>query len=166
MSEISNQLKSQTLGNVVQPSFRTVGSRVFPDLNASNDILDLVKIVDSWRSTHAQTYGNVLPNSGKGVAFDGTQDIILAPADNEAIEITGISLENAGVGNIGYELSFGDGASFSALLNLGTMSSGEKLAIPDLLGIKLSKGYDLRLTVTSGTAIDLIGNISYVFTCQ
>ena len=166
MSEISNQLKSQTLGDVVQPSFRTVGSRVFPDLNASNDILDLVKIVDSWRSTHAQTYGNVLPNSGQGLSFDGSQDIILSANDNEAIKITGFSLQNAGLGSIGYELSFGDGASFSALISLGTLSSGEKVANVDLVPLELSKGYDLRLTVTSGTAIDLIGNISYVFTCQ
>lgn len=167
MSEIANQLKSQTLGEVVASSFETVGSRVFPDINASNDILDLIKIVDSWRATHAQTYGNVLPNSGQGESFDGTTDTILAPGDNEVISIQALSLENIGLADIGYELSLGDGLTFSALYNVGTISSGEKVAFaPDFKDLKLAKGYTLNLTVTSGTAIDLIGNVAYVNTCQ
>ena len=166
MSEIANQLKSQTLGNVIAPAFETVGSRVFPDLNASNDILDLIKIVDSWRATHVQTYGNALPNSGKGLSFDGTTDTILSPADNEVIEVTALSLENSGLADIGYQLSFGDGATFDAIFNLGTLSSGEIVAFSDFNGIKVPKGYTLNLTVTSGAAIDLIGNIAYFNTCQ
>ena len=166
MSEIANQLKSQTLGDVIASSFETVGSRVYPDINASSDILDLIKIVDSWRSTHAQTYGNALPNSGQGFAFDGTTDTLLSPADNEVIEITALSLENAGLADIGYQLSFGDGLSFEAIYNLGTLSSGEIVAFSDFNGLKVPKGYTLNLTVTSGAATDLIGNIAYFNTCQ
>lgn len=166
MSEIGNQLKSQTLGDVLASSFETVGSRVFPDINASSDISDLVKIVDSWRATHAQTYGQVLPNSGQGLAFDGTTDTLLSANDNQVIEITALSLENSGLADIGYELSFGDGLTFEAIFNLGTLSAGEIVAFSDFKNLKVSKGYTLNLTVTSGTAIDLIGNIAYVNTCQ
>lgn len=166
MSEIGNQLKSQTLGDVIATSFETVGSRVYPDINASNDILDLIKIVDSWRATHAQTYGQVLPNSGQGLSFDGTTDTLLSASDNEVIEITALSLENSGLANIGYQLSFGDGLSFEAIFNLGTLSAGEIVAFSDFNNIKVSKGYTLNLTVTSGSATDLIGNIAYVNTCQ
>ena len=49
MSEVANQLKSQTLDEVISTSFNTVGGRVFPDLNASLDILDLVKIVNAHK---------------------------------------------------------------------------------------------------------------------
>ena len=166
MSEIANQLKSQTLGDVIATSFETVRSRVYPDINASNDILDLIKIVDSWRATHAQTYGQVLPNSGKGLSFDGTTDTLLSPSDNEVIEITALSLENSGLADIGYQLSFGDGLSFEAIFNLGTLSAGEIVAFSDFKNLKVSKGYTLNLTLTSGTATDLLGNIAYVNTCQ
>lgn len=166
MSEIANQLKSQTLGDVIAPAFETVGSRVFPDLNSTTDILDLIKIVDSWRATHVQTYGNVLPNSGQGVAFDGTQDLILSANDNEVVKITGISFENTGLSNIEYNLLFGDGANFAALIYTNAIASGETQIVQDLVSTIVSKGYDLRLQVTSGGASDLIGNISYCYTCQ
>ena len=109
MSEVANQLKSQTLDEVISTSFNTVGGRVFPDLNASLDILDLVKIVDSWRATHAQTYGNAIPDTGTSYSVapsstDTPVDLVAA-ANNEVIHINGISLRNSGgAAVVGFDL--------------------------------------------------------------
>ena len=59
-----------------------------------------------------------------------------------------------------------DPNDYEAIYNLGTLTSGEIVAFSDFNGLKVPKGYTLNLTVTSGAAIDLIGNIAYFSTCQ
>jgi len=155
MSEVANQLKSQTLDEVISTSFNTVGGRVFPDLNASLDILDLVKIVDSWRATHVQTYGNPIPDTGTAFSVspsstDSPADLI-APANNEVIYVNGVSLSNGGGGAIEYRLKLD-----AVLLSTGAVPPGEALAIQDFnQQLILAKGQTLTITATSGTATDL-----------
>jgi len=154
MSEVANQLKSQTLDEVISTSFNTVGGRVFPDLNASLDILDLVKIVDSWRATHAQTYGNPIPDTGTGYSVspsstDSPVDLV-APANNEVIHVNGISFRNSGSGPVGYQLRLGD-----VLLEEGAVGPGADAATVGIFQLQLSKGQTLTITATSGTATDL-----------
>ena len=155
MSEVANQLKSQTLDEVISTSFNTVGGRVFPDLGASLDILDLVKIVDSWRATHAQTYGNPIPDTGTSYsvspnATDSPADLIAA-GNNEVIRVNGISLTNGGSGLIEWQLKLGD-----VLLSTGATPGGATTPIQDIYSpLNISKGQTLTITATSGTATDL-----------
>jgi len=155
VSEVANQLKSQTLDEVIATAFNTVGGRVFPDLNASVDILDLVKIVDSWRATHVQTYGNPIPDTGISYSVspsstDSPADLVAA-ANNEVIHINGISLRNGGAGLVGYQLRLGD-----VLLSVGQVPPGEDQAVADFYQqLILAKGQTLTITATSGTATDL-----------
>ena len=99
-SEIANQLKSQSLGDVLASTFNTVGGRVFPDLLASQSLADLVKVVDSYRATHAPLYGNPLPNTGTAYTAvgEGSEAIVdlIAPSDNEVVNVNAMSLKNAG----------------------------------------------------------------------
>lgn len=155
MSEVANQLKSQTLDEVISTSFNTVGGRVFPDLNASLDILDLVKIVDSWRATHAQTYGNPIPDTGTSYSVSpsstDTPTDLVAAANNEVIHINGISLRNGGAGLVGFQIRIGD-----VLLSTGQVPPGEDLPVQDIYQqLIISKGQTLTITATSGTATDL-----------
>lgn len=155
MSEVANQLKSQTLDEVLSTAFLQVGGRVFPDINASLDILDLVKIVDSWRATHAQTYGNPLPDTGTAYSVSpsstDTPTDLVAAANNEVIHINGISLRNSGSGLVGFQLRLGD-----VLLSTGQVPPGEDLPIQDVYSqLMVSKGQTLTITATSGTATDL-----------
>lgn len=155
MSEVANQLKSQTLDEVISTSFNTVGGRVFPDLNASLDILDLVKIVDSWRATHAQTYGNAIPDTGTSFSISpsstDTPVDIVAAANNEVIHINGMSLRNSGAGLVGFQIRIGD-----VLLSTGQVPPGEDLPVQDIYTqLIISKGQSVTITATSGTATDL-----------
>ena len=115
----------------------------------------MVKIVDSWRATHAQTYGNPIPDTGASYsvspsATDTPSDLVAA-ANNEVIHINGISLRNGGAGLIGFQIRLGD-----VLLSTGQVPPGEDLAVQDIYQqLIISKGQTLTITATSGTATDL-----------
>ena len=63
-TEIRQQLRNQSLENLLIASINTVGDRIFPDDMAVLDMEALSQIVTAWRSTHAVAYGQVLPNTG------------------------------------------------------------------------------------------------------
>ena len=96
-TEIRQQLRNESLENLLITTLNTVGDRIFPDDLAVLDLEALVQIVDSWRSTHVATYGNVLPNTGfiaEGIV-DGSG---VAPVDNEVMDIVAVDCANAGRG--------------------------------------------------------------------
>jgi hypothetical protein len=160
-TEIRQQLRNQTLGDILSTTINTVGSRVYPDDLAVIDLDALNQIVSSWRSTHVQSYGNVLPNSGvlaEGIADGGG----LEPADNEVIDVLGLSCANGGgSAPIEFELRFGDLPVFgAAIIPNGTTKSSDFGAI---FPITLSKGNALKFVVTSGTSGDFSAKIAYQY---
>ena len=163
-TEIRQQLRNQSLSDLLSDTIRTVGGRVFPDDLARIDLDALNQIVDSWRSTHVQTYGNVLPNSGLfslGIVDGGG----IQPENNEVIEIVAVSTSNAGGGLIEYTVSIGD----VALINTAIPPSSGSTAT-DILGaiypLVLSNGLSLKFTVTNGTADDFSAQIAYQYRCK
>lgn len=106
-TEIRQQLRNQTLEDLLISSINTVGDRIYPDDMAVLDMEALTQIVDSWRSTHAITYGQVLPNTGviaEGISDGGG----LEPLDNQVIDIIAISLANSGGAPVEVTVSLGD----------------------------------------------------------
>lgn len=106
-TEIRQQLRNKSLENTFVDAIKTVGNRIFPDDLAIIDMIALQQIVDAWRSTHAQTYGNVLPNTGsitEGIADGGG----VAPVDNQVMDIVGISLANSGGAPVEVSVGIGD----------------------------------------------------------
>ena len=150
-SEVGNQLKSQSLADVITSAFAQVGGRVFPDTLASQSLLDLMLVVDSWRATHAPNYGSPCSNAGKGYtatpASLGDPITVVEASDNEVIRLNGISIENIDSSAIGYDLMLGD-----TLLAQGSLAANTKAPITDLPPLFISKGQNLTLTATSGTA--------------
>ena len=165
MSEIGNQFKSQTLSQLLTSSIKTVGGRVFPDPLANNDLMSLNNVVNAWRSTHAQAYGNALPNTGSGDVVNpsdtGTPVDLIAANDNEVVLVNAVSAENGGSGSITFQILIGD-----TLVKQDTLASAALQGYTsDVKGLVISKGQALRILVTSGTAADLIVNASSVKTC-
>ena len=163
MSEVGNQLKSQSLADVITSAFAQVGGRVFPDTLASSSLLDLILVVDSWRATHAPLYGSPAPNTGTAYAATpasaGDAVDLVAAADNEVIRIQAVSLENIDSSSIGYALHLGN-----TLLSQGSIAANQSAAIVDLVPLFISKGESLTITATSGTANRLNANASGVKT--
>jgi len=161
-TEIRQQLRNNTLGDTLATTINTVGGRVFPDDLAVIDLDALNQIVGSWQSTHVQTYGEVLPNSGaiaEGIADGGG----VSPNDNEVMEIVAISCANSGGAPVSVDVKIGDLVLIAiAVPPTGTTSSELGAIFP----ITLSKGLTLKFSVTSGTGADFSAKVAYQYRCR
>lgn len=159
-TEIRQQLRNQSLENLLTTTLNTVGDRIFPDDMAVLDLEALNQIVNSWQSTHAQTYGNVLPNTGAIAESIGDGQGV-SVGDNQVLEIIGVSCANAGGAPITISIRLGD----LVLIN-GVVDPTNGLTSSDLgslLPMTLSKGLDLKFVVTSGTAGDFSAKVAYAY---
>jgi len=166
MSELGNQLNSQTLEQVLASTFNTVGGRVYPDLRSETGLLDFIAVVNAWRATHAQAYGGVIPDSGTAYAVtasstDSPVDLV-APSNNEVVVVNAISVTNAGgAAPIPYQVKLGD-----TILAAGEALPALSTPVTLQYAVSVSKGQTLTITATSGTATDLTAHASGVKSCQ
>jgi len=158
-TEIRQQLRNQTLEDLQIASINTVGDRIYPDDMAVLDMEALTQIVESWRSTHAIAYGQVLPNTGniaEGIADGGG----LEPLDNQVIDVVAISCANAGGAPIEVSVRIGDLQIINVAMPPTGLTSSELGAI---FPLTLSKGLALKFVVTSGTASDFSAKVAYSY---
>lgn len=157
MSKIREQLRNQSFEDLLTANIQQVGKPTFPDKAGVIDTNALIQIVDSWRSIHAITYGNVQPNSGvlaENIADGGG----LEPGDNAVFNVIAISLANGGGAPVEVSVRIGDLAIVNiAVPPTGTTSSELGAIFP----ITLSKGNALKFVVTSGTSSDFTAKIAY-----
>lgn len=170
MSELGNQLNSQTLAEVLAATFNTVGGRVFPDERSQAGLADFIAIVTAWQQTHAQTFGNVLPNTGASNAGDfGSASAfeLVAAEDNEVIRINGISIDNAGGDPAVVSILIG-GNTVLARVDVPPSAAGGTVASTQIISspIVISKGQNLTASLVSGTGSDITVNVSTVKCCQ
>ena len=162
-TEIRQQLRNQDLDTLQTGTLNTVGGRIFPDDLAVIDLNALNQIVRSWQSTHVQTYGQVLPNSGaiaEGIADGGG----LSVADNEVLDVVAVSVANAGVSPMEITMGIGDLILFAgAVPPNGTLASSD---FAQNFPITLSKGLSLKFVVTSGTGSDFSAKVAYQYRCK
>ena len=159
-TEIRQQLRNQSLENLLIGSINTVGDRIFPDDMAVLDMEALSQIADAWRSTHAVAYGNVLPNTGaiaEGIADGGG----LEPDNNEVMEIVAISMANSGGTPVEAQVKIGDLVLFGGAIPPNSTTSSSEIGA--IFPITLSKGLALKFGVTSGTASDFSAKVAYSF---
>jgi hypothetical protein len=163
MSRVREQLRNQDLDTVIIDAFKQVGGVVFPDKAGVMDLNALISIVDSWRSVHVATFGNILPNSGvlaENIADGGG----LEPQDNEVIHIQGISFANGGGAPVEVQMRIGDLPMIAlAVPPNGVSTSSEIMPARQLI---LSKGNALKFVVTSGTASDFSAKIAYNYSSK
>lgn len=159
-TEIRQQLRNQSLEELLPSSINTVGDRIFPDDMAILDMEALQQIVQAWRSTHAVAYGQVIPNSGaiaEGIA-DGSG---LEPLDNQVIDVVAVSCANGGATPMEITVGVGDLVIFAgAVPPNGTLTSSE---IGAIFPLTLSKGLALKFNVTSGTGSDFSAKVGYSY---
>ena len=168
MSELGNQLNSQTLSEVLASTFTTVGGRVFPDTQSEQGLSDFIAVVHAWQQTHAQTFGNALPNTGVAYAdsLNSSPATLVSADDNETIKINAISIENSGGDPAGVKIILGDAVLYSG--DVPPSAAGGVVASAQILtsDIVVSKGQNLTASLTSGTGSDITINVSTVKCCQ
>lgn len=164
MSDIRNQLKSQSLDQVLPSAFKQVGGVVFPDKSAVVNLNDLAQIVNSYRSVHAPAYGSPIPNTGtvKTGIEDGEG---LEPQDNEAYNILALEATNGGgAAPLEIKITISD-----VLVYAGAIAPSQTIGLGDLPAVfplTLVKGNALKFSVSSGTATDLTAKVAYNKTSQ
>lgn len=102
MSEIRNQLKSQSIQAVSPATFETVGGRIFPDEPSVLDQEALSQIVKTWQAAHSPTYGSPIGQSsqtftGTGAGGEAEVDVVTA-TKSQVYRVQGIAVANAGGG--------------------------------------------------------------------
>ena len=164
-SQIANQFNSQSLADLLTSSINTVGGRVFPDQLAMAGLMQFVSVIESWRGTHAATYGNALPDTGTAYTANpsdlGSPTDIIAPTNNEVVFVNALDVENAGLSNLEFQILLGD-----TMVAKDSIAGGTKESYyAQVKGLMLSKGQTLKVMATGGTPSDLILNASGVKTC-
>jgi len=164
---VANQLKSQSLDDVLSSAFKQVGGRVYPDLAAAQPLLDLVAIVGAYQATHLVAYGNAIPDTGVGysvpLAGDAANTIVEA-ANNQVIQLQAVSCQNTGSSApIVCGLYLGDTLLANATVapsehvNFGLFSPNSQ--------INISKGQSLTAIKITGTSADIVVHASTVKSC-
>jgi len=161
VSEIRNQLKSQSLGDVAPSSLLQVGGQIFPDNAAVGNMLDFQQIVQAFQAVHQPSFGS--PIAGSNAVAEGTNQgtMLQASNDNEVYRIDSIFLNNTG------------GAPITAVVRLGTapinttMSSMNNQVIQPAENALIMGPFfmdsitTLGVVVTDGTAGDLEWFVKY-----
>ena len=95
VKELRNQLKSQTLGDVLPEAFKQVGGSVYPDEPSSTYLENFRDIVHSYQSVHLPTLGLPIPQSTNvttAIQTDSqTEQTLITAENNETYEILSIS---------------------------------------------------------------------------
>ena len=158
-TEIRQQLRNQSLENLLVSTLNTVGERIFPDDLAVLDLEALNQIVNSWRSTHAMTYGNVLPNTGN--VAEGIEDGEgVSVGDNEVLDVVAVSMANAGGAPINISVQLGSLILYAGAIPPTGTTSAE---FGSLFPMTLSKGLSLKFVVTGGTGSDFSAKVAYQY---
>ena len=82
-----------------------VGKGVYADYNAARDLDNLANIAHSWRAVHSINFGAHIPKTNAGTVASISDTTALAgPSNNEVWQIQAISVVNATLGAINFEL--------------------------------------------------------------
>ncbi len=159
-TEIRQQLRNQTLEDLLITETNTVGDRIFPDDMAVLDMEALQQIVSAWRATHTATFGQVLPNTG--VLAEGIEDGQgISVNDNEVLEVMAISCANAGGAPIEISIRIGDIVLINDVVDPVNGLTASDLGL--ILPLTLSKPMALKFVVTAGTSSDFSAKVAYAY---
>jgi hypothetical protein len=159
-TEIRQQLRNQTLENLLITETNQVGDRIFPDDMAVLDMEALQQIVSAWRATHTATYGQILPDTG--AIAEGIEDGQgVSASNNEVLEIVAISCANSGGVPIDISIRLGDLVLINGIVdNINGLTSSD---VATLLPMTITKGIALKFVVTGGTASDFSAKVAYQY---
>ena len=161
-TEIRQQLRNQSLDDLLSSSIQTVGGRIFPDDLAVIDMDAFNQIIRAWRSTHVATYGNVIPNTG-AIQENIPDGSGVSPGNNEVLDVVAISLANGGGAPIEVSVRLGDLPIINIAVPPTGVTSSELGAI---FPLTLSSTLALKFVVTSGTSADFNAKVAYQYRCK
>ena len=161
MSELQNQLKNQTLNELLPSSLKEVGGVVFPDERADMNLNTFDSIVDHWQSVHVPSYGQPIAGTVETKQITGTESFFAN--SNEVYKLQGFTFENSGgVEAIVFNFKVG---LFPVLANttLNASASTTPTILPNLF---FDKANPLSFEILSGSGGDLVATFLLVKVAQ
>jgi len=161
-NRVRDNLKTLNASEVLASQITNAAKVIRLSLEAIPDQVDANAIVEFYRSVHAPTYGNTIPNTGvQATGIENGEG--LEPSDNEVFQVLAINLANSGGAPVEVSVRIGDVTLIALAVPPTGTTSNELGAIFPIL---LSKGNALKFVVTSGTATDFSASIAYNKTVQ
>ena len=165
MSEIRNQLKSQSIDSLLPTSIEAVGGRIFPDETSLQGQLDFSQVIRLWQSVHSPSFGSAIGQTGATNSVSGAETL-LSVSKSQVAEVQTMEFTNAG-----------GAAPITITLKLGGVACSLDSGLPIVVGpgasiaistMKLRVDANLPLTVVidSGTGSDLTSKVAYILTSQ
>ena len=161
MSEIRNQLKSQSLGAVAPSSLLQVGGQIFPDDAAVGNMLDFQQIVQAFQAVHQPSFGSPIAGSNAVAEGTGQGTMLQAQSDNEVYRIDTIFLNNTGAAPITAVIRLGTApinSTMDSMNNQVLQPSGNALIMGPFFMDSITS---LGAVVTDGTEGDLEWFVKY-----
>lgn len=161
-NRVRDNLKTLNASEVLASQITNAAKVIRLSLEAIPDQVDTNSIVEFYRSVHAPTYGNTIPNTGvQATGIENGEG--LEPSDNEVFQVLAMELANSGGAPVEVSVRIGDVTLVTLPVPPTGTTSNELGAI---FPIMLSKGNALKFVVTSGTATDFSASIAYNKTVQ
>lgn len=153
----------QTLtGGTLQPSnLLSLGENVYLSESAVKDQEVALEIAEFYRSIHATTYGNAIPNT-HGTATHTTtatndwQAVLETSTNNEVFQPTAINITNVGVAPVNMVLGIGSIGFTEANIAPGITYYLAPNVYPQII-----KGGGLFVNQLDGSAGDIVVNVAY-----
>ena len=162
MTNVRDQLRNQSLGDVDPASFAVVGSRVFPDRTAMADTSALIAIVDAWRSAHAISYGGPIGGTDDTTTHTMQTDgvgAVYTPQNRQVAQIIAVEVGNGGGQPMSADLYVGGVLTGVAQINVNpSESSGFNLERPVFVGASTP----LQVKLLSGNPSDATVKVAYI----
>jgi len=162
VSEIRNQLKSQSLGAVAPSSLLQVGGQIFPDDSAIGNMLDFQQIVEAFRSVHQPSFGSSIPGTNAVAQGTGQGAVLSTSNDNEVFRIDSIFLNNSGgAAPITAILKLGDApinSTMDSMNNAVLQPAGNAITMGPFF---MDANTPMTIAVTAGAEADLEWFVKY-----
>lgn len=129
MTRIQEQLRNQSLDNILSSAFKQVGGVVYPDAASNSNLKSLRSIVNAWQSVHAPTYATVIPSTSTKITHDpsivGAFETVYNPTSNQVIQIQALQIVNSAVAPVQFQVGANDTACY-----LGTVDPSGTFCVP------------------------------------
>lgn len=153
MSKTQQYFQNTNLGGFTVAQIEQYGELLSLEPKNIGNIKDLVQYLDAYRAQHSPTYGQAIPLKCAVTSKTATADndqIILAPTNQEVVEIYYIRVKNAGITPATINIKV---QNMPIILEHACPPNDSIVSVAH--PITIDSGLDLRFDVTTGTATDI-----------
>jgi len=168
---VRNQVQTVKLSDLLPSQVSAIGGKVFTNAEASQ--ADLLGLVRAWQSVHAVAFGQPIPSSGSSSSIQDnelTAVDLVAPGNNETVEVVSLSIRNDDVAPATVSVFCG----LSLIAQLSALGPGEEVTLvgvgspmqPAAGRLVVVKGCELTFNQSGATSGTIVANITTQLTIQ